>query len=158
MSDDKGNNDQNQNVPPVPAEPVPVAAPVPSFPPVPVWWKDYEWYEHFTAPSSYDEFKHRYGIMMRDIYKNFGLSSQDFPHGLHHYVNQANSQVQDLWSYFATYSFSMRYYGSYLALLLPIALFKRRRLRKVFWTYALYAYFVFPDDLKAFYYSEPKRD
>ena len=96
MSDNKEDQKQDQNVPTEVHTQTQVPEPVVEKPAAPKWRTDYAWYEYFLAPNSFEELNHRYRIMMRDIYTNFGLAKQDFPNSLKEYVDCGYNSVQDV--------------------------------------------------------------
>ena len=110
----------------------------------------YAWYEHFIGIDTVQELVHRDTHAYRDIFNGLGVGQSENPLSIAEYWNTFWGSVNDVrTSIREGASFKVRWYGLYPVILLPIFLCKKKRFRKALWAYALYSYWVCPEDFYA---------
>ena len=111
---------------------------------------DYSPWEYFLPPESQDDLNHKYSILRRTLMGDNvekadpeSLSLREFIDSGKKSINDARVNIQE------GTSLQVRYYASIPLILSPLLLFKRRRPRKMLYSYLLTSYFLVPEPFRA---------
>ena len=111
---------------------------------------DYQPWEFLLPPGTQEELTHKYSVlrrtMMGDNIEKPDPESMSLREGFRYLksnVNDARDNIQK------GTSLQVRYYAAIPLILSPIVLFKRRKLRKCFYSYVLTSYFLLQEPFRA---------
>ena len=111
---------------------------------------DYQPWDYFIAPKTQEELTNKYSILRRSIFSEDVREPVPESKSIREYISTSHRAVQDVRDIIQTSaSLQMRYYAALPFILSPILLFRRRKLRKVFYSFMLTNYFLLPEVSRA---------
>ena len=111
---------------------------------------DYSILDYLAAPRNQDELNHKYSVLRRTMFSDNIEKPEADSVSLRESVNKFREGLSETRNNIINgTSLQVRYYGAIPLILAPLVLFKRRRLRKVFYSTLLTSYFILPEPARA---------